>query len=178
MIIALKTVVSLDRIILENFLKESAQFEPVREDYTSKLQIFLQNALLIMIQNLISLKPFMGMLAWKNSPAGRILKSDTVVARNYLKETEIKKLERAVSGYFDYIERLIENRTTLTMESLAESVNKFLEFNEYKILEGKGRISHRNAEVKAYAEYDEFNKIQKIESDFDREIRKMIEKKE
>jgi len=123
-------------------------------------------------------KPFMGMLAWKNSPAGRILKSDTVVAKNYLKETEIKKLERAVSGYFDYIERLIENRTTLTMESLAESVNKFLEFNEYKILEGKGRISHKNAEVKAYVEYDEFNKIQKIESDFDREIRKMIEKKE
>ena len=120
----------------------------------------------------------MGMLAWKNSPAGRILKSDTVVAENYLKETEIKKLERAVSGYFDYIERLIENRTTLTMESLAESVNKFLGFNEYKILEGKGHISHKNAEVKAYAEYDEFNKIQKIESDFDREIKKIIEKKE
>ena len=122
-------------------------------------------------------KPFMGMLTWKNSPAGRILKSDTVIAKNYLKEGEIKKLERAISGYFDYIERLIENRTTLTMESLANSVNKFLEFNEYKVLEGKGTVSHKSAEQKAYAEYDEFNKIQKIESDFDREIKKMIEQK-
>jgi hypothetical protein len=122
-------------------------------------------------------KPFMGMLTWKNSPAGRILKSDTVIAKNYLKEAEIKKLERAISGYFDYIERLIENRTTLTMESLANSVNKFLEFNEYKVLEGKGTVSHKSAEQKAYAEYDEFNKIQKIESDFDREIKKMIEQK-
>ena len=83
-------------------------------------------------------KPCMGMLAWKNSPAGRILKSDTVVAKNYLKETEIKKLDRAVSGYFDYIERLIENKTTLTMESLAESVNKFLEFNDIKFLKIRG----------------------------------------
>ncbi len=122
-------------------------------------------------------KPFMGMLTWKNSPSGRIIKSDTVIAKNYLKENEIKKLERAISGYFDYIERLIENRTTLTMESLAESVNKFLEFNEYKVLEGKGNVSHRNAEKKAYEEYDEFNKIQKIESDFDREIKKMIEQR-
>jgi len=122
-------------------------------------------------------KPFMGMKTWKNAPNGRILKSDTVIAKNYLKEEDIKKLERSVSGYFDYIERLIENRTTLTMEGLAESVNKFLEFNAYDILEGKGKISHKNAKRKAFAEYDEFNKIQKIESDFDREIKKLSEKK-
>ena len=122
-------------------------------------------------------KPFMGMQTWKNAPSGRIIKSDTVIAKNYLKEAEIKKLERAISGYFDYIERLIENRTTFTMESLAESVNNFLEFNEYRILEGKGAVSHNSAEKKAYSEYDEFNKIQKIESDFDREIKKMIEQK-
>lgn len=120
-------------------------------------------------------KPFMGMTTWKNAPDGRILKSDTVVAKNYLKEDEIKKLERAITGYFDYIERLIENRTTFTMESLSESVNKFLDFNEYRILEGKGSISHKNAEKKAHDAYDEFNKIQKIESDFDREVKKMIE---
>ena len=120
-------------------------------------------------------KPFMGMLTWKNAPSGRIIKSDTVIAKNYLEEVEIKKLERAISGYFDYIERLIENRTTFTMESLAESVNNFLEFNEYKILEGKGAVSHKSAEKRAYSEYDEFNKIQKIESDFDREIKKMID---
>ncbi len=96
-------------------------------------------------------KPFMGMMTWKNAPNGRILKSDTVIAKNYLKEEEIKKLERSVSGYFDYIERLIENRTTLTMEGLADSVNKFLEFNHYKVLEGKGLISHKDAELKAFA---------------------------
>ncbi|NOX25414.1 MAG: virulence RhuM family protein, partial [Deltaproteobacteria bacterium] len=122
-------------------------------------------------------KPFMGMKTWKNAPDGRILKSDTVIAKNYLKEEDIKKLERSVSGYFDYIERLIENRTTLTMEGLAESVNKFLEFNAYDILEGKGKISHKNAKRKAFAEYDEFNKIQKIESDFDKEIKKLMNKK-
>ena len=92
-------------------------------------------------------------------------------------EEEIKKLERTVSGYFDYIERLIENRTTLTMEKLAESVNKFLTFNEYKILEGKGKISHIQAEKRAFAEYDDFNKTQKIESDFDREIKKLLNNK-
>lgn len=79
-------------------------------------------------------QPFMGLSTWKNSPKGRILKSDAIIAKNYLEEEDIKKLEGTVSGYFDYIERLIENRTTLTMERLAESVNKFLEFNEYKVL--------------------------------------------
>ena len=122
-------------------------------------------------------QPFMGLSTWKNAPKGRILKSDAIIAKNYLKEEDIKKLERTVSGYFDYIERLIENRTALTMEMLAETVNKFLEFNEYKILEGKGAISHKDAEQKAFSEYDSFNKIQKIDSDFDKEIRKLLKKK-
>jgi hypothetical protein len=121
-------------------------------------------------------KPFMGLSTWKHSPNGRILKSDTNVAKNYLEENEIKKLERTISGYFDYIERLIENRTTFTMEQLADSVNKFLEFNEYKVLDDKGKISHKQAEQKAFDEYDEFNKTQKIESDFDREIKKLLKK--
>jgi hypothetical protein len=121
-------------------------------------------------------KPFMGMSTWKNAPDGRILKSDTVIAKNYLPEDDIKKLERTVSGYFDYIERLIENRTTLTMEKLAESGNKFLEFNEYRVLDGKGKIAHKDAEQKASAEYEDFNKIQKIESDFDRAIKKLLDK--
>ena len=118
----------------------------------------------------------MGMSTWKNAPDGRILKSDTVIAKNYLPEDDIKKLERTVTGYFDYIERLIENRTTLTMEKLAESVNRFLEFNEYRVLDGKGMIAHKDAEQKAFAEYEDFNKIQKIESDFDREIKKLLDK--
>lgn len=111
----------------------------------------------------------------KNSPDGRVLKSDSIIAKNYLTEEEIMDLERAISGYFDYIERIIKNHTTFTMQSLANSVNKFLEFNEYKILEDKGNISRTQAEQKAFSEYEEFNKIQKIESDFDKEMKKILE---
>ncbi len=120
-------------------------------------------------------KPFMGLTTWKHSPQGRILKSDVIVAKNYLQEDEIKKLERTVSGFFDYIENIIANRRTLKMEDLAKSVDNFLSFNEYRILDGKGQISHEQAEQRAIAEYDEFNKTQKIESDFDREVKKILE---
>jgi len=118
-------------------------------------------------------KPLMGMQTYKNAPDGRVLKSDTVIGKNYLSEDEIKKLERAVTGFFDYIERIIENRTTFTMESFAESVNRFLEFNEYKILEGYGSVSRKQAEEKAFAEYDKFNKTQHIESDFDKAVKRI-----
>ena len=131
---------------------------------------------------IISLKadanqPLMGMSTYKNAPDGRVLKSDTTVAKNYLSENDIKKLERAVSAFFDYIEGIIERRNTFTMESFAQSVNKFLEFNEYKILEGYGKVSRELANKKAYAEYEKFNKQQRIESDFDREIKKRLSKK-
>jgi hypothetical protein len=119
-------------------------------------------------------KPYMGLSTWKNSPKGRVLKSDTLIAKNYLPEDKIKKLERTVSGFFDYIENVIENHQVMKMEDLAKSVNKFLNFNEYKILQGKGRISHDKAEQKAITEYDAFNKTQKIESDFDREVVKKL----
>ena len=118
----------------------------------------------------------MGLLSWKNSPKGRILKSDTSVAKNYLEEKEIKKLERTISSYFDYIERMIETRTTFTMDKLAESINEFLQFNKYKILSRKGNISHTNAEKKAFAEYEKFNKIQNIDSDFEKQIKKLKKK--
>lgn len=133
-----------------------------------------QTAAEIIYQNADKTKPFMGLQTFKNSPDGRVLKSDTTVAKNYLSEEEIKKLERAVSGYFDYIERLIENKTALTMEQVADSVNKFLEFNEYQVLQNSGKVSKTEAELKAFAEYDEFNKTQKIESDFDREMKKIL----
>jgi len=120
-------------------------------------------------------KPFMGLQTWKNSPNGRVLKSDSIIAKNYLTQEEITDLESAISGYFDYIERIIKNHTTFTMQSLANSVNKFLEFNEYKILEDKGNISRTQAEQKAFSEYEEFNKIQKIESDFDKEMKRILE---
>lgn len=121
-------------------------------------------------------KEKMGLLSWKNSPKGRILKSDTVIAKNYLEEAEIKKLERTVSSYFDYIERMIETRAIFTMEKLAESINEFLRFNKFDILDGQGKISHQKAEQKAFAEYDEFNKTQKINSDFEKQIKKLKSK--
>ena len=99
-------------------------------------------------------------------------KTDVIVAKNYLEEKEITQLERTVTGYFDYIEGLIERENTFTMEQLADSVNKFLTFNEYKILQGKGKISKLQADKKAVKEYDEFNKTQKIISDFDKQLRK------
>jgi hypothetical protein len=122
-------------------------------------------------------KDNMGLSTWKNAPDGRIIKTDVLVAKNYLQEKEISQLERTVTGYFDYIESLIERENTFTMEQLAESVNKFLTFNEYKILQGKGRISKLQADKKAIKEYDEFNKTQKIISDFDKEIKKIEKKK-
>jgi hypothetical protein len=124
--------------------------------------------------------PYAGLLSWKNGPKGRILASDVTVAKNYLDKQEIKKLERTISGYFDYIENIIENRMTMTMQDLTESVDKFLSFNEYRILEGKGRISKAQADKKALAEYKEFNQSQPIESDFDKtlkELRKLEGKK-
>lgn len=116
-------------------------------------------------------KEFMGLSTWKNAPEGRVLKSDTTVAKNYLSEQEIKSLERTIGAFFDYIERIIEARNTFTMEQFALSVNKFLEFNEYRVLEGKGTISAKQAEERAFAEYDKFNKTQKIESDFDKAVK-------
>ncbi len=122
-------------------------------------------------------KENMGLSTWKNAPEGRIVKSDVIVAKNYLPEKEIAQLERTVTGYFDYIEGLIERENSFTMEQLAESVNKFLSFNEYKVLQGKGKISKLQADKKAVKEYDEFNKTQKIISDFDKEIKKPGKKK-
>lgn len=118
-------------------------------------------------------KENMGLSTWKNAPNGRILKQDILVAKNYLQEKEISQLERTITSYFDYIEGLIERQNTFTMEQLAESVNKFLSFNEYKILEGKGKISKIQADKKAVEEYEVFNKTQKIISDFDKEIKKL-----
>lgn len=121
-------------------------------------------------------KDNMGLTTWKHSPEGRILKSDVLVAKNYLSEKEIKQLERAVTGYFDYIEDLIERENTFSMEEFSKSVNEFLAFRKYEILDGKGKMSMEKAKLKANNEYEEFNKIQRIESDFDLAI-KQIEQK-
>lgn len=121
-------------------------------------------------------KEHMGLTTWKHSPNGRILKSDVSVAKNYLPEKEIKRLERTVSGYFDYIEDLIERENTFTMQEFAKSVNEFLSFRRYDILPdgNKGKISQKQAKIKAEKEYDVFNKTQQIESDFDKEVKKLL----
>lgn len=115
-------------------------------------------------------KTNMGLTTWKNSPDGRILKSDVTIAKNYLSMTEIKRLERSVSGYFDYIEDLIERGNTFTMKEFAASVDEFLSFRKYDILKDKGSVSKKNADSFAKAEYDEFNKVRKFISDFDESL--------
>jgi hypothetical protein len=132
-----------------------------------------QTAAEIIFKNANAKKENMGLTTWKNAPEGRILKSDTTIAKNYLQEKEIKQLERTVTGYFDYIENLIERQNTFTMEGLANSVDKFLNFNEFNVLEGKGTKSHGQAISKAGKEYDQFNKTQKIISDFDRRLKNL-----
>ena len=119
-------------------------------------------------------KENMGLTTWKNSPDGRILKSDVTVAKNYLQEKEIRQLERTVTGYFDYIEDLIERENTFNMEQFAASVNEFLTFRRYRILPDKGKISAAQAKKKAEDEYALFDPTQQIDSDFDKEVRKML----
>ena len=121
-------------------------------------------------------KDNMGLTTWKYAPDGRILKSDVSIAKNYLQENEIRQLERAVSSYFDYIENQIERHNAFNMEQFAASVDKFLTFNDYKILPDKGKISAAQAKKKAEEEYDIFNKTQRIDSDFDKEVRGLLDK--
>ena len=120
-----------------------------------------------------SAQEHMGLKTWSGAPDKRILKSDVSIAKNYLTEDQIRRLERTVTGYFDYIEDLIERENTFTMEQFAASVNEFLAFRKYQILPDKGSISHEKAKTHAEAEYDKFNKKQKIESDFDRAVKKL-----
>ena len=122
-------------------------------------------------------KDHMGLTTWKNAPDGRVLKSDVSIAKNYLQEKEIRQLERTVSSYFDYIENQIERHNAFNMKQFAASVDKFLTFNDYKILPDKGKISAEQAKKKAEEEYDIFNKTQRIDSDFDKEIRGLLDNK-
>ncbi|MFM7457694.1 MAG: RhuM family protein [bacterium] len=158
------------RIWATNVLKEFFATVQNRFHYA----ITGQTAAEIIHQKANGKEPFMGLSTWKNAPEGRILASDVTIAKNYLSEKEIKKLERTISGFFDYIENIIENRQTFTMIEFAESVSKFLDFNEYKILQGNGSVSRKVAEEKALGEYQEYNRFQLIESDFDKSVKKLM----
>lgn len=155
---------------------------PTTHDFYSMIQnrfhyaITGHTAAEIIYTNADHAKEHMGLTTWKNAPDGRILKSDVSIAKNYLPEKEIHQLERAVTSYFDYIEIQIERKNAFTMEQFAASVDKFLTFNDYRILPDKGRISASQAKVKAESEYDIFNKTQRIDSDFDKRIRGMLGK--
>ena len=120
-------------------------------------------------------KANMGLTTWKNAPNGRVLKSDVSVAKNYLDEKQIHKLERSVSSYFDYVEDLVEEENTFTMKEFSESIDAFLSFRKYQILKDKGSISSSQAKRKAEQEYDVFNRTQKIDSDFDKEVRRLMQ---
>lgn len=120
-------------------------------------------------------KDHMGLTTWKNAPDGRVLKSDVSIAKNYLQEKEIRQLERAVTGFFDYVEDLIERENTFNMSQFSASVNEFLTFRKYQILPDKGKISSAQAKKKAEEEYDIFNKTQRIDSDFDKGIRGLLD---
>ena len=156
---------------------------PVTQEFYATVQnkfhyaITGQTAAEIVYSKADSSKEHMGLTTWKNSPDGRILKSDVTIAKNYLDEKQIRRLERAVSGFFDYVEDLIENERAFTMQQFAESINAFLEFRQYKILQGKGSVSRADAERKASEEYDIYNKTQKITSDFDKEVKKLLNEK-
>ncbi len=121
-------------------------------------------------------KENMGLSTWKNAPDGRILKSDVTIAKNYLSEKEIRRLERTITGYFDYVEDLIEDEYVFTMDDFAQSINDFLEFRSFNILQDGGSITKKSADEIAYREYERFNKTQKIESDFDKEVKKLLSK--
>lgn len=152
---------------------------PVTKDFYAMVQnkfhyaITGQTAAEIVYNKADHTKDHMGLTTWKNAPDGRVLKSDVSVAKNYLSEKQIRQLERTVSGYFDYIEDLIERENTFTMEQFAASINEFLSFRRYDILPDKGKISARQAREKAEAEYDLFNPTQKIVSDFDKVVKNL-----
>ena len=130
----------------------------------------------IVFHNADSNRENMGLTTWKNAPDGRVLKSDVTIAKNYLSEKDIRRLERAVSGFFDYIEDLVENENSFTMEQFAASVNEFLAFRRYQILQGKGSVSAAQAKEKAHTEYDIFNRTQRIVSDFDKTVKGLADK--
>ncbi|MGP1460331.1 MAG: virulence RhuM family protein [Bacteroides sp.] len=132
----------------------------------------------IVYENADHTRENMGLTTWKHAPDGRILKSDVSIAKNYLSEDEIRRLERAVTGFFDYIEDLIEREKTFTMADFSESVDAFLSFRRYDILQGKGLVSSEQAKKKAYAEYELFNPKQQIDSDFDKELRRLNQKRQ
>jgi hypothetical protein len=123
--------------------------------------------------------PNMGLTTWKNSPDGKILKSDTNIAKNYLSEKEISELNRLVELYLNFAELQAERNIPMKMNEWVEALDSFLKINRYDLLNNPGKISHDMAIKKAESEYSKFRKIQdqKFISDFDKEVKKIKKKK-
>ena len=156
------------------------KYSPTTRDFYSMIQnrfhyaITGHTAAEIIYSKADHTKDHMGLTTWKNAPDGRVLKSDVSIAKNYLQEKEIRQLERAITGFFDYVEDLIERENTFNMEQFSASVNEFLTFRKYQILPDKGKISAAQAKKNAEEEYDIFKKTQRIDSDFDKGIRGLL----
>lgn len=173
--------------ITDIFAEISVDYDP-KSDITQNFYAMIQNKFHYAITGQTAAEiihsksdrnaPYAGLMTWKNGKKGRVLASDVTIAKNYLDEKQIKRLERTISSFFDYIENIIENHVAMTMANLADSVDKFLTFNEYDVLQGKGTISKQQADKKAIAEYKHFNKTQKIRSDFDALVEQVKEEKE
>ncbi|MCB0615358.1 MAG: virulence RhuM family protein [Phaeodactylibacter sp.] len=120
-------------------------------------------------------KPNMGLTTWKHAPGGKILKSDTHIAKNYLNKNELENLERIVTMYLDYAENQAKRQIPMTMEEWANKLDAFLQFNEYDVLQNAGKVSAKVAKELADKEYEKFNKKQDrlYESDFDKAIKQL-----
>jgi len=120
----------------------------------------------------------MGLKTWKNAPAGKILKSDVTIAKNYLNEEHLKELERIVSAYLDLAENRARRGIVTNMKDWVQFLDRFLALSDYPILLDKGKISALEAKIKAEAEYDKFRVIQdkNYVSDFDKEIQRITGK--
>ena len=118
----------------------------------------------------------MGLATWKNAPAGRILKSDVTVAKNYLNEGEIKSLERVVGMYLDYAENQAARQIPMKMTDWVAKLDAFLQFNEYEVLGNAGKVSHEIAKQLAEKHYENFARLQDrtLESDFEKASHRML----
>jgi len=119
----------------------------------------------------------MGLTSWKNAPKGKIRKSDVIIAKNYLSEKELKPLNRIVTMYLDYAEDQAEQGNVMTMKDWAEKMDAFLQFNQKDILHNAGKVTAAIAKSFAESEFEKYRPIQDrlFESDFDRDLRKLIE---
>lgn len=132
----------------------------------------------IITNRVSSKKDKMGLTSWRKSPQGKIMPSDTVIAKNYLNKKELGHLNRIGNMYLDYAEMQAARGRVMTMKNWIEKLNAFLKFSEYEILTNSGKISHEVAETLALAEYEKYRKVQDKSyiSDFDLEIKKLLKK--